>query len=100
MRSFLESEGIGVAANVWRALPLELRYLTPAADLYRRRLQAELARETLPTELAKPSRPPEGAARTKTHVPSAPQLASGRGAASPGYDSWAGRFLCARAIAA
>lgn len=43
---------------MWLALPLELRYHTPAADLYRRRLAAEIAGDTeLPTELA-PIRPP------------------------------------------
>lgn len=40
--SFLGDEARGVSRRVWLALPLETRYHTPAADLYRRRLVAEL----------------------------------------------------------
>ena len=49
---FLAAEERGVARRVWLALPLETRYHTPAADLYRRRLQATLDSEfgILPSE--------------------------------------------------
>jgi hypothetical protein len=45
------SEEMGIARRVWRALPLEMRYHTPAAELYVRRLRAFMAGEVLPTNL-------------------------------------------------
>ena len=59
MRKFLAGESIGVSPAIWRELPLELRYQTPAADLYRRRLHAELTGAPLPTEMTKLELPPE-----------------------------------------
>lgn len=51
-RFFLEEPAQSVHRHVWLELPMEARYHTPAADLYRRRLQAELAGSAeLPTEL-------------------------------------------------
>ena len=61
MRDFLASEGVGVSAAVWEALPLAMRYYTPAADLYRRRLKTQAAgepEEALPTEMQKVAPPP------------------------------------------
>ena len=49
---------MGVPRHAWLALPLELRYHTPAADLYRRRLLAELAGEPPPTDLQRVKLPP------------------------------------------
>lgn len=43
--AFLADAEIGVSRRVWLALPLETRYHTPAADLWRRRLQAALEDE-------------------------------------------------------
>ena len=43
------------------ALPIELRWCTPAADLYRRRLRAQVAgeaEENLPTEMRRVEAPP------------------------------------------
>ena len=40
MIDFLASPNIGVPRHVWLALPLELRYHTPAADLYRRQARS------------------------------------------------------------
>eukprot|EP00966_Prymnesium_polylepis_P222037 5137337-Prymnesium_polylepis.2 len=53
----------GVARRVWLALPLETRYHTPAADLYRRRVQGMSSGATdatggLPTEIRPEVRPP------------------------------------------
>jgi hypothetical protein len=49
---FLADDAIGVPRRVWLALPLETRYLTPAADLYRRRLQALMdGEDSLPSDL-------------------------------------------------
>ena len=49
---------------MWRSLPLELRYHTPAADLYRRRLQAMLDGVDLPTEMVRLQPPPLGVAKS------------------------------------
>jgi len=68
MRDFLAGETVGVAASVWRSLPLELRYHTPAADLYRRRLQAMLDGVELPTEMLR-LKPPPQRAQMPTHPP-------------------------------
>ena len=40
LRDFLESSVHAVPRHVWLELAIELRYQTPVADLYRRRLQA------------------------------------------------------------
>lgn len=61
--AFLADPARGVSRKVWLALPLLTRYHTPAADLYRRRLEATLASEeaasgTLPVELDTAIRPP------------------------------------------
>ena len=40
--TFLADPARGVARRVWLALPLQTRYFTPAADLYRRQLKAAL----------------------------------------------------------
>ena len=53
--SFLSE--LGVARHTWLALALELRYHTPAADLYRRRLVAESTGDALPTELERVTLP-------------------------------------------
>eukprot|EP00439_Symbiodinium_sp_Y106_P044925 s2067_g5.t1 len=54
-----------VPRNVWHALPMETRYHTPAADLYRRRLQALAAgNEDLPEEL-RPVKPPAPVKRSE-----------------------------------
>lgn len=65
---FLEDPERGVSRHVWLALPLQTRYFTPAADLYRRRLAAALDREeyteesmaasTLPAEMDTAVKPP------------------------------------------
>ena len=55
--------------QVWRSLPLELRYHTPAADLYRRRLQAMLDGVELPTEMVRLKPPPQRAKNLPTHPP-------------------------------
>ena len=57
------------AVQVWRSLPLELRYHTPAADLYRRRLQAMLDGVDLPTEMVRLKPPPQRAKNLPTHPP-------------------------------
>lgn len=54
--------------QVWRSLPLELRYHTPAADLYRRQLQAMLDGVDLPTEMVRLKPPPQRAI-LPTHQP-------------------------------
>mmetsp|Transcript_3245 Transcript_3245/g.5456 ORF Transcript_3245/g.5456 Transcript_3245/m.5456 type:complete len:152 (-) Transcript_3245:136-591(-) len=41
----------GVLPHVWTELPIELRYHTPAADLYRRQLHAKLNGDEVPSEL-------------------------------------------------
>ncbi|CAK9039383.1 unnamed protein product [Durusdinium trenchii] len=46
-----------VSRKVWLSLPMETRYHTPAADLYRRRLQAMTDGNDLPEEL-RPVKPP------------------------------------------
>ena len=48
---WLEAEH-GVKRHVWLALPFELRYTTPAAELWRQRMRAEAAGEALPTDMA------------------------------------------------
>ena len=45
---FLADPSRGVSRKVWLALPLSTRYYTPAADLYKKRLQA--MREAQPTQ--------------------------------------------------
>ncbi|KAL1527114.1 hypothetical protein AB1Y20_015796 [Prymnesium parvum] len=69
MQRFLAGERIGVPRHVWLALPLELRYHTPAADLYRRQLWAMLRgglpEDALPNDLRR-VRPPSGAAAAAT----------------------------------
>eukprot|EP00928_Gymnodinium_smaydae_P048678 TRINITY_DN32576_c0_g1_i1.p3 TRINITY_DN32576_c0_g1~~TRINITY_DN32576_c0_g1_i1.p3 ORF type:complete len:243 (+),score=45.93 TRINITY_DN32576_c0_g1_i1:105-833(+) len=67
---FLQEEPRGVARNVWLAVPLELRYFTPAADLYRRRLKAEHDGVEPPEEmeavkLPRPTPPPADTRRTR-----------------------------------
>ncbi len=59
----------GLPLQVWRSLPLELRYHTPAADLYRRRLQAMLDGVELPTEMVRLKPPPQRAKSLPTHPP-------------------------------
>ena len=59
----------GLPLQVWRSLPLELRYHTPAADLYRRRLQAMLDGIELPTEMVRLKPPPQRAKSLPTHPP-------------------------------
>ena len=57
--AFLADDEIGVSRRVWVATPLETRYHTPAADLWRRRVRALLADESaLPTVLRKVPPPP------------------------------------------
>ena len=69
--TFLEEEGMGVPRRVWLALPLEARYHTPAADLYRRRLRALVdGAASLPSDLQRVVPPPPNA-------PRAPALAMG-----------------------
>jgi len=58
-----------IPLQVWRSLPLELRYHTPAADLYRRRLQAMLDGVDLPTEMVRLKPPPQRAKNLPTHPP-------------------------------
>ncbi|KAL1529739.1 hypothetical protein AB1Y20_000675 [Prymnesium parvum] len=50
----------GVPRRVWLVIPLETRYFTPAADLYRRRAQemAKGAVDGLPTDIRPEVRPP------------------------------------------
>ena len=70
MRAFLEGESIGVSAAVWRALPIQLRYCTPAADLYRRRQEAEASgTEELPTELVRQPLPAPAKRQRLAHTP-------------------------------
>ena len=52
-RAFLESDEQSVPRHVWLALPVDLRYHTPAADLYRRQLRAETDGAEVPTSLEK-----------------------------------------------
>lgn len=62
--------GRGVPRHVWLALALDLRYHTPAADLYRRVLAAEAAGRAPPAEMERvrpPARPV--APRRPTAVP-------------------------------
>mmetsp|Transcript_6541 Transcript_6541/g.16919 ORF Transcript_6541/g.16919 Transcript_6541/m.16919 type:complete len:380 (-) Transcript_6541:261-1400(-) len=57
--AFLAEEGVGVSRRVWLALPLAVRYETPAAELYRRRLCALVdGNSSLPTDLRKPEAAP------------------------------------------
>lgn len=67
--AFLADPARGVPRHVWMALPLQTRYFTPAADLYRRRMRAALGSEEieggseaveggLPVELDPAIRPP------------------------------------------
>lgn len=55
--NFLSDPTIGIARKIWLAMPLDIRYFTPAADLYRRQLRAKLEGVELPTTMAsvKPS---------------------------------------------
>ena len=49
---FLDEESVGVPRHVWLAMPIDARYLTPAAGLYQRRLCALVdGQSVLPTEL-------------------------------------------------
>lgn len=57
LRSFLEEPAQNVLRHVWLALPLEVRYHTPAADLYRRRLKAEAEGTELPGDLRRVTLP-------------------------------------------
>jgi ADP-ribosylation factor GTPase-activating protein 1 len=50
--------GKGVPRHVWLALALDLRYHTPAADLYRRVLVAEAAGRAPPAEMERVRPPP------------------------------------------
>ena len=45
---FLADPARGVSRKVWLSLPMETRYFTPAADLYKRQLQAK--RDAQPTQ--------------------------------------------------
>jgi hypothetical protein len=63
--AFLADPSRGVSRRVWLALPLQTRYFTPAADLYRRRQRTRLDAEeeaisarALPAELDTAIRPP------------------------------------------
>jgi hypothetical protein len=58
-RAFLEAEEQCIPRHVWLALPVDLRYHTPAADLYRRQLRAEMEGGQLPTELERVRPPPK-----------------------------------------
>eukprot|EP00310_Coccolithus_braarudii_P023429 CAMPEP_0183339052 /NCGR_PEP_ID=MMETSP0164_2-20130417/6121_1 /TAXON_ID=221442 /ORGANISM="Coccolithus pelagicus ssp braarudi, Strain PLY182g" /LENGTH=225 /DNA_ID=CAMNT_0025508997 /DNA_START=9 /DNA_END=686 /DNA_ORIENTATION=- len=58
LRDFLESGSNGVPRHVWLAMPIDMRYQTPVADLYRRRLQALVAGDELPNSFAKIRPPP------------------------------------------
>jgi len=69
-RRFLEENG--VPRHVWLELELDLRYHTPAADLYRRILLAEVQGSDPPTDLRLVEPPParaggerSGGARTR-----------------------------------
>lgn len=57
--AFLEAPEQQVRRHVWRELPIELRYHTPVADLYRRRLRAHLDDDMLPTDLRVSVKPPQ-----------------------------------------
>jgi hypothetical protein len=78
-RDFLLSKG--VPRHVWLALALDLRYHTPAADLYRRVLAAEAAGQIPPAEMERvrpPARapgPPRRAAPALGARPGGPPLA-------------------------
>lgn len=63
--TFLEAPEQQVRRHVWRQLPIEQRYHTPVADLYRRRLRAQLEDETLPTDLRVSVKPPQPLQATK-----------------------------------
>eukprot|EP00933_Yihiella_yeosuensis_P004236 TRINITY_DN108611_c0_g1_i1.p1 TRINITY_DN108611_c0_g1~~TRINITY_DN108611_c0_g1_i1.p1 ORF type:complete len:251 (-),score=31.06 TRINITY_DN108611_c0_g1_i1:172-885(-) len=65
---FLEEPAYSVERHVWLAMPVEARYFTPAADLYRRQLKALREGEGLPEDL-RPVRPP--ALSPNNHGPSA-----------------------------
>eukprot|EP00811_Abedinium_folium_P006904 NODE_16369_length_998_cov_3.897819.p1 GENE.NODE_16369_length_998_cov_3.897819~~NODE_16369_length_998_cov_3.897819.p1 ORF type:complete len:245 (+),score=42.93 NODE_16369_length_998_cov_3.897819:140-874(+) len=59
MIAFLEGAEQCVQRHVWRELPVTLRYHTPVADLYRRRLRAQVAGdEELPMDLDASVKPP------------------------------------------
>eukprot|EP00811_Abedinium_folium_P011339 NODE_20493_length_795_cov_8.625749.p1 GENE.NODE_20493_length_795_cov_8.625749~~NODE_20493_length_795_cov_8.625749.p1 ORF type:complete len:177 (-),score=35.92 NODE_20493_length_795_cov_8.625749:185-715(-) len=58
MSVFLAGASRGVSRNVWLAMPVTLRYHTPVADLYRRRLRAVLDGANLPEELDMSVKPP------------------------------------------
>lgn len=55
---FLEDENCNVPRRVWLEIPIEARYFTPAADLYRRRLRAQLEGGEVPDDLQKVVPPP------------------------------------------
>eukprot|EP00931_Biecheleriopsis_adriatica_P111477 TRINITY_DN85864_c0_g1_i1.p1 TRINITY_DN85864_c0_g1~~TRINITY_DN85864_c0_g1_i1.p1 ORF type:complete len:237 (-),score=30.36 TRINITY_DN85864_c0_g1_i1:59-769(-) len=58
-RAFLEESSQNIPRHVWLALPLDVRYFTPAADLYRRRLQAQVeGRKQLPDAFHRVELPP------------------------------------------
>ncbi|KAL3908582.1 MAG: hypothetical protein SGPRY_009738, partial [Prymnesium sp.] len=65
-REFLEEHG--VSREVWLATPLETRYFTPVADLYRRRVHQLASGEDveLPTEMRPRVRPPVPTPSKKT----------------------------------
>ena len=88
---WLEAEH-GVKRHVWLALPLELRYTTPAAELWRQRMRAEAAGEALPTELPRGDRP-----RREPEPPPAP---AGGGAAGGGAGGGARAGRSDRGVAA
>lgn len=78
MRAFLEGKTIGVSTTVWRALPIELRYCTPAADLYRRRLEAEaVGAEVLPTDLVRQPLPAPAKRQRLTQTPATASIEIG-----------------------
>ena len=68
--SFLADDARGVPRKVWLALPLTTRYFTPAADLYRRRQEAEATgTEELPTELVRQPLPAPAKRQRLAHTP-------------------------------
>merc|ERR1711974_187610 len=62
---FLEAPSYNVPRQVWLAIPLDMRYHTPVADLYRRRFRAELAGDEVPENM-EAVRPPPAYARSDT----------------------------------
>jgi len=76
--SFLAEDGVGVPRRVWLALPIDARYHTPAAELYRRRLQALVNGEVQPTELPRKANvgPTSSASSASQHSTSAYRAAA------------------------